>query len=166
MGSQAGTPDWRRLQRGPRSRTRRLATAIELSSPGPPGSDLSSHGRQPGPSTLAGLPSNDPEVTPGAAAASGCWRQSGNSYGKVRGREGRGSCIVGLGREMWKVAEAQQPTVNLFFFFFLRPRYTHNRLGTWQQKWSLTKIKRGREKERSCSPTLGTGKQRSRYYIG
>uniref|UniRef100_A0A8C3YIV7 Solute carrier family 25 member 38 n=1 Tax=Catagonus wagneri TaxID=51154 RepID=A0A8C3YIV7_9CETA len=86
VGAQAPSPDWRRLQRARSSRTRRLATAVASYFPGPPESGLSSHGRQPGPSALAGLPSDDSEVTPGAAAASGCWRESGNAYVAASGQ--------------------------------------------------------------------------------
>lgn len=98
----------------PHGRTRRPATAIASSSLGSSGPGLSSHRRHPGPSAVAGLPSNDSEVTPGAAAASRCRRQGGNAYGNLRGREGRGSGIAGSGREIRKVAEGQRPSGNLF----------------------------------------------------
>ncbi|XP_026952889.1 mitochondrial glycine transporter isoform X1 [Sagmatias obliquidens] len=68
----------------PHGRTRRPATAIASSSLGSSGPGLSSHRRHPGPSAVAGLPSNDSEVTPGAAAASRCRRQGGNAYVAAR----------------------------------------------------------------------------------
>lgn len=49
------------------------------------------------PRALADPPSNDSEVTPGAAATSRCGRQDGNAHGKLRGRAGRGAGTAAQG---------------------------------------------------------------------
>ena len=97
--------------------------------PGSPGPGLRSYQRHPGPSAFTGLPSNDSKVTPGAAAAPRCWRQGGNAYGKLQGREGRDSGVAGSGRGIRRVAEGQLPSG----VRFLHRGCAQNGLGTWSR---------------------------------
>lgn len=67
------------------------------SPPESPGPGRSCRPRPPEPRALADL-LHDSEVTPGAAATSGCGRQDGDAYGNLRGREGGGARAAGSGR--------------------------------------------------------------------